>query len=293
MTIQELSGLYLNTHLVRRSSFDTTKRLLRNTFCHLDTFLVSELTPKDVLLWHASLSGTPYQANRALGVLKAMIRWGIPLQLCTHDPTLGVGRFRVDSRSRYLSREEIHQLLLVLDRAAVNIKLFVLIVLATGCRRSEARTMKWTDIDLAQRRWTKPKTKGDRWHVVPLPLQIISALSICTRSGPWVFPGQHGKPWSLAGIEKAWGRVRLKCNLTDVRLHDLRRTAASHLAINGENLTTIQKMLDHSSLQATAIYARLDLEALEGALQRNADRFFDLNTRTSVNLSHITEASEF
>lgn len=41
-----------------------------------------------------------------------------------------------------------------------------------------------------------------------------------------------------------------------------------------KNLTTIQKMLDHSNLQATAVYARLDLKALEPALQKNADCFF-------------------
>ncbi len=52
--------------------------------------------------------------------------------------------------------------------------------------------------------------------------------------------------------------------------------------MNGENLTTIQKMLDHSSLQPTAIYARLDLETLEGALQRNADRFFHSNNKELV-----------
>jgi integrase len=110
--------------------------------------------------------------------------------------------------------------------------------------------------------------------VVPLPNQIITALAHHPKVGQWIFPGQHGQAWSLAGIEKAWGKVRKVCNLTDVRIHDLRRTAASHLAINGENLSTIQKMLDHSSLQATAIYARLNLDALDGALQRNADRFF-------------------
>ena len=39
-------------------------------------------------------------------------------------------------------------------------------------------------------------------------------------------------------------------------------------------LPRLQKMLDHTSLQPTAIYARLDLTTLSTALQRNADRFF-------------------
>lgn len=274
MNIEQLSTLYLTNHLVRRSSFDTTKRLLRNTFGRLERFSVDELTPQTVLEWHTSLSGTPYQANRALGVLRSMIRWGIRLQICKIDPTTGVRRFPVSSRSRFMNTEEIGRLLKSLEHAAENIRLFVLIVLATGCRRSEARNIQWSDIDLTHRRWTKPRTKNGKWHVVPLPNQIIVHIMNYRREGQWVFRGDNGQPWSLAGIEKAWGKVRKSCNLTDVRIHDLRRTAASHMAINGENLSTIQKMLDHSSLQATAIYARLNLDALDGALQRNADRFF-------------------
>jgi integrase len=274
MTIEQLSALYLTNHLVRRSSFDTTKRLLRNTFGRLERFSVDELVPQTVLEWHTSLSGTPYQANRALGVLRSMIRWGIRLQLCKSDPTSGIRRFPVSSRSRFMNTEEIGRLLKSLDNAAENIRLFVLIVLATGCRRSEARNIKWSDIDLNHRRWTKPRTKNGHWHVVPLPSQLISHMNHYHRQGQWVFYGENGQPWSLAGIEKAWGKVRKNCNLNDVRIHDLRRTAASHMAINGENLSTIQKMLDHSSLQATAIYARLNLDALDDALQRNADRFF-------------------
>lgn len=274
MNVQQLSLLYLNNHLANRSSYETTKRLLRNTFRTLDALLVKDLRPKQILEWHTSLRTTPYQANRALGVLKSMVRWGIRLELCTGDPTPGISRFPVKSRSRFLTTEEIQRLMSALPHAAPNIRLYVLIKLATGCRRSEARNIRWSDLDLKNRRWTKPHTKNGKWHVVPLPKQVIRELKKYPRESIWLFPGTTEKAWSLSGIEKAWGRLRRDCNLDDVRLHDLRRTAASHLAINGENLTTIQKMLDHSSLQATSIYARLNIDALDGALQRNADRFF-------------------
>lgn len=288
MTLKDLSLHYLNTHLVSRSSYATTKRLLRNTFEPLNDIFVTHLTPLHVLTWHSSLSHTPFQANRALGVLRSMIRWGIRLGLCTNDPTVGIARFRVSSRSRFLTTKEITDLFHVLKTAPSKIRLFVLLVLSTGCRRGEAQTLQWSDLDLAQRRWTKPRTKSGTWHVVPLPHQIIEAFKDYPVRGPWVFPGNSGKPWSLAGIEKAWGRVRHQCHLRDVRIHDLRRTAASHLAIHGENLTTIQAMLDHSSLQATAIYARLNLSALDMALQRNADRFFSSAILPSCSSSETT-----
>ncbi len=229
--------------------------------------------------WQHSLKNTPHQCNRALGVLRAMIRWSIRLDLCQHDPTIGIQRIQVQSRYRFLSQDEVSRLLDTLERAEQKISLFVRMTLATGCRRGEAQQAQWKDIDMSNKRWTKPKTKRGQWQIVPLPDQIISELEHQHQQGPWIFPGQHSKPWSLAGIEKAWGKVRTACNLSDVRLHDLRRTTASHMAINGENLSTIQKMLDHSSLQTTPIYARLDLHTLSQAMQRNADRFFTQEQR--------------
>jgi integrase len=91
-----------------------------------------------------------------------------------------------------------------------------------------------------------------------------------------VFPGEKGHPWSTASIEKLWGRVRRQWNLEEVKLHDLRRSCASYLAMAGENLFTVQAVLNNASLQHTSIYARLNTKAVDRALQRQADRFFDI-----------------
>jgi integrase len=48
--------------------------------------------------------------------------------------------------------------------------------------------------------------------------------------------------------------------LPDLRIHDLRRTLGSWQAKTGASLVIIGKSLNHKSLSATAIYARLDLD---------------------------------
>ena len=48
--------------------------------------------------------------------------------------------------------------------------------------------------------------------------------------------------------------------MTDLRIHDLRRTLGSWQAKPGASLTIIGKSLNHKAHQATAIYARLDLD---------------------------------
>jgi integrase len=48
------------------------------------------------------------------------------------------------------------------------------------------------------------------------------------------------------------------------------------LAISGENLPTIQNVLNHSNLAHTAIYARLNTKATDRALQAQAERLCSL-----------------
>jgi integrase len=88
---------------------------------------------------------------------------------------------------------------------------------------------------------------------VPLPVQVVELLRQLPRTSEWVFPGDKGRHWSTTSAEKVWGLVRRRLNLDDIRLHDLRRICASYLAISGENLPTIQNVLNHRSLNPTAI----------------------------------------
>lgn len=58
--------------------------------------------------------------------------------------------------------------------------------------------------------------------------------------------------------------VRIK----DVRIHDLRRTIGSWQAKTGASLVIIGKSLNHRSQQASAIYARLDLDPVRESLEK-------------------------
>lgn len=63
--------------------------------------------------------------------------------------------------------------------------------------------------------------------------------------------------WKLAA------RKRIKpedASMADLRIHDLRRTLGSWQARTGASLPIIGKSLNHKTHQATAIYARLDLD---------------------------------
>ncbi|WP_322528701.1 tyrosine-type recombinase/integrase [Salinicola sp. LHM] len=59
--------------------------------------------------------------------------------------------------------------------------------------------------------------------------------------------------------------------LTGLRIHDLRRTLGSWQARHGASLAIIGKSLNHKSVQATAIYARLDIDPVRDSVTRAVD----------------------
>jgi integrase len=79
---------------------------------------------------------------------------------------------------------------------------------------------------------------------------------------------------SSGGTKKAWQRIRERADVPDVRIHDLRRTLGSWLSGQWYNLQLIGKALNDSSVATTQVYARLDINPLRGALERNARLMF-------------------
>ena len=83
----------------------------------------------------------------------------------------------------------------------------------------------------------------------------------------WVFPKQEGSGpiWSLDITLKS---VLDRSGIKDLRIHDLRRTAGSYMAIEGISPIIIGKALGHRSPASTAIYARLTQDPVRQALEK-------------------------
>ena len=88
-----------------------------------------------------------------------------------------------------------------------------------------------------------------------------------------MFPGA-GKTCHLVEVKGAWRRLCRKAGLSEVTIHDLRRTLGSRMAIAGVNLPTIGRVLGHVNLNATQIYARFDIEAARLTLETSAKPAF-------------------
>ena len=88
----------------------------------------------------------------------------------------------------------------------------------------------------------------------------------------YVFPSQDGS--QPADITCGWNEAVKKANLTNVRFHDLRHTAASHLAMNGASTLEIAAILGHKTLAMVKRYSHFSNSATAKTLQRMNDAIF-------------------
>jgi integrase len=146
--------------------------------------------------------------------------------------------------------------------------------------------MQWAHLNFTSNTWTKPTTKSGTSHVMPLLPALIERLQRLPRLGDFVFncPNRE-RHWSVGYASLQWSRIRKRGNLPEVTIHDLRRTFASYLAMAGANASVIAKTLNHSSLQHTGIYARLDASSIHTALDKQAEGILGLPAQPATPLA--------
>jgi len=153
-------------------------------------------------------------------------------------------------------------------REAPYIRAAIWIILLTGARKNEILRLTWRDTDLDRAEIRFPDTKSGRSHVVPLSPPAVTILSNLPKKkeNPFVFCGRKHKK-GLVNIDRAWRSIRKAAGLEDVRLHDLRRSAASWMAQAGAPLLVLKSALGHSNVRTTEkVYAQLSQDPVRRAL---------------------------
>ncbi|HEV8328462.1 MAG TPA: site-specific integrase [Nitrospiraceae bacterium] len=273
-TFGEVCRLYAVHFLKQGPSRVQFERIYKNLLQQWEARPLAGIARKDIRLWYMGLSHTPAHANKALTFVQRVYNVAIyHLEMYEGlNPANKMPRYPSPRRERFLSEAEAQRFMEGIPHLPPKPGAYFLTLVLTGARLSEARCMRWTDVEWTTRLWKKPRTKNGSSQFIPLPVQVVNALARLPRTSEWVFPGDKGKPWSIGWVQTQWYKIRRHWNMEDVTIHDLRRTCASHLAISGENLPTIQNVLNHKSLAHTAIYARLNTKAVDRALQTQADK---------------------
>lgn len=217
----------------------------------------------DIQTLHQRMANSPTQANRVLERLRAVYnkaaKWGL-IPRNHLNPCVDVNRFRETSRDKFVKPNELPLLLEAIQAYPDPVLSgFFEFLIYTGLRKGEALRLRWDDVDLAAKTIRVVDTKNHQPHTLPmnnLALEVLKRLPRIVRN-EHVFPSTTSKSGHLESPKKAWDIIRRQVGMPELRIHDLRRTHGSILAIAGVSLLTIGKALNHKSQSATLIYSRL------------------------------------
>ena len=173
-----------------------------------------------------------------------------------------------------------------------KIRDYITFALLTGARKSNVLAMRWDQINLNRREWRIPRTKNETPQIVTLTEEAAFLLQQrkATATNDFVFPGT-GRTGHLTEPKKGWGRILKQAGIADLRIHDLRRTLGSWQARTGASLAIIGKSLNHKSPQATAIYARLDLDPVRASVEKATKAMFEAAGITGMESGESLEKS--
>lgn len=279
LTFADLFDIYLKRHanVHKKTGKEDEQRYKQYLENPLGKTKLSAITRDAIATIHSKITrdGHPAVANRVLSLLSVVFNRGIEWEITETTPCTNIRRNREVSRDRFLQSDELSSFFTALNAEPNStIRDYIWIALYTGARRSNALSMKWSEINLGEGVWRIPMTKNGTPQNIPLPKPAIELLKkrrkIASKDENFVFPG-IGTTGHLVEPKKAWANILKKANITNLRIHDLRRTMGSWQAKTGASLSIIGKSLNHKSTQTTAIYARLDIDPVRDSMNTATD----------------------
>ena len=204
--------------------------------------------------------------------------------ICKHDPTAGLSvRGEGIVKERYLEFHEIQQLLDECDRLAqgsqsplnwLETKAQILLGVEMGLRRSEMRTPEWSvtrfgvDYSLLWERidWetgiVRIQGKGRKKRkliMTPAVREALVAL-VPQKRGHVFFVQQYKRIVGLfnrLGFNDGLDPANPDDRVHRVTMHTLRHTFATYAVKRTKDLHLVARLLGHSDIQTTAVYAHL------------------------------------
>ena len=240
---------------------------------------VANVSVAEVRTMMSKMRETPGAANRSLALLSMMFTFAIQNEWRETNPCRAIKKYPENQVERYLSTNETEQLLTSCDaddhRTAARIIEFLIL---TGARKNEVFSMEWRQleglssdtptwvIDAGHQKGERRIRKVFRRQLSPEAADLLRRWKgeCPTPSVRYVFPSPRKPEKAVTCINTAWERIRLRANLSDVRIHDLRHSFASFAVNNGAPLYSVGEALGHKDVKTTQRYAHLTDETVRG-----------------------------
>jgi integrase/recombinase XerD len=215
-------------------------------------------------------------AKLIVTALRSLLGWlhvtgQVPVPLAAAVPS--VAGWRLSGLPKGLEPGQLHQLLACCDRRTRTGRrdYAIMVLLARlGLRAGEVAGLGLDDIDW-RRGEIAVRGKGNRGERLPLPADVGAAIVAylrrgrpATAEGRSVFTRVHAPHRALTagGVTMVVSGAAQRAGLGKMHAHRLRHTAATAMVQAGSPLAEVGQVLRHRSPLTTAIYAKVDRDAL-------------------------------
>ena len=221
---------------------------------------VGDVTRRDV---ERAVRGLPsVTRNRVLALLSRLFKvfeaWEWRPQHT--NPVRGVERAREEARTRVLDSGELGRLSAALGHLEEKYPASVAAVRVaalTGLRISEVCSIRWEHVDLESGLVTLPETKtGKRVHHFPDAVVAVVRSRPRINGNHHVFAVDARGPLTYRTARTHFAAAARRAGLTDVRLHDLRRTVMTNAAAAGFNAFVVRDLLGHKTTAMAERYVK-------------------------------------
>lgn len=226
-----------------------------------------------------------HNVNRCMQALKAIMHLGEKWELAPKQDWSIISKLKTPKgRVVFHTNDEIERLLAACP--SDGWRLVVLLGVDAGLRRGEIAHLRWIDVDFDNNQIYVAPDKTDRHRFVPMTKTLRNALEKA-KNGPksefvinvgW---GKGSHRDSKDFLTAYYREIARKAQVPSF-LHKLRHTFASQLVENGVDLYTVSKLLGHSSIKMTEIYAHLVHDTLQKAVVHLPERKLTTNTSAQI-----------
>lgn len=275
LTLNDMVERYSNhsAHTNKPKTIVTNQGLLKNILPILGKAKLKEINLKTIEDYKIERSKTPNRRtkngkgnpvskatiNREIGLVKHILSLAVEWELLEKNGLQFMKFYKEHKRNYYFTRDQI---LLLLEKARQPIRDIILFAVATGMRKGEILSLKWSDITYSptlsttENFITLRNTKSGETRIVPL--NSISEKIIVKRlnekqSPKYLFANPAtGKPYE--DIKRQWKGLLKSLSLSDYHFHDLRHTFASYALTGGSDIFTLKDVMGHQKLVTTEKY---------------------------------------
>jgi integrase len=290
LSLSDLSEEYFKTRALKANTLRSYKMGINNYLADWKASPISAITKKKVIQKHADISKNSghAMADNTMRTLRTLFEfYKDQYDFRGENPVKTLSTNRLwktgikNRRTRYINRKDLPAWFAFVDRLPNKTwRDYLLFVLFTGLRKSEAENLRWEDVDFEEQCFTIPDTKNGNPLTLPLNSflnELLSKRYKQNKSG-WVFPleGNPRKPVNASGICR---RIVPNSNF-EFSIHDLRRTFSTLAESLDLSPLTIKRLMNH----------RPSGDVTEGYIIPNVDRLREPSEKIAQLITGIIES---